>query len=135
MLKRGKIFKLNVDNSYLFSSISIESPFPIESIFLFKIFVLESRWTYLLWPLHSYVQWPISRHFWHLILSVAASALKIKKKIVEIFWHTFNPKWHEGVYLLFWIRFCQLNIYQKFLNCLEVEIDINQVNLTPCRAH
>lgn len=36
---------------------------------LFSIDVRESRWTYFLLPLHSYVQWPYSRHFWHRTLS------------------------------------------------------------------
>ena len=35
----------------------------------------------------------------------------------------------------FWIRFCLLNFYPKFPNFLEVKININQVNMTPCQAH
>ena len=34
-----------------------------------------------------------------------------------------------------WIRFCQLNFFQKFPNFFEVEIDINPIILTPCPAH
>jgi hypothetical protein len=34
------------------------------------------------------------------------------------------------------IRYCQLNIYQKkFQTFLEVKIEINRVDLTPCQAH
>ena len=50
-----------------------------------------------------------------------------------------NPNWHEGGHFPppcpFWIRFCQLNFYQKFPIFLEVKIDINRVNLTPRQAH
>ena len=51
----------------------------------------------------------------------------------------FNPNWHEAGHFPppcpFWIRFCQLKFYKKFPNFLEVKIDVNRVNLTPCWAH
>ena len=51
----------------------------------------------------------------------------------------FNPNWHEGGHFQppcpIWIRFCQLEFYQKFPIFLEVNIDINRVILTPCQAH
>lgn len=41
--------------------------FPSSSSFsrLLSNDVRESRCTYFLFPVHSYVQWPISKHFWH----------------------------------------------------------------------
>ena len=56
----------------------------------------------------------------------------------KAFFH-FDPNWHEGGHFPArcpcWIRFCQLNFYQKLPNFLEVKININWVNLTPRQAH
>ena len=48
------------------------------------------------------------------------------------------PNWHGGSLLspcYSGIGFCQLIFYQKCPNFLEVKIDINWINLTPCQAH
>ena len=34
-----------------------------------------------------------------------------------------------------WIEFCQLNFFKNLQTFLEVKIEINQDNLTPCQAH
>ena len=43
-----------------------------------------------------------------------------------------NPNWHEGGHFPppcpFWMRFCQLNFYQKFPTFFVVKIDINLNN-------
>ena len=50
-----------------------------------------------------------------------------------------NSNWHEAGWIYppynFWIGFCQLNFYKKFQTFLEVKIEINLDNLTPCQAH
>ena len=51
----------------------------------------------------------------------------------------FNPNWHEGGYcyllVLFGSDFVSWILIKKFKTFLEVKIDINLVNLTPCQAH
>lgn len=57
---------------------------------LFNMAVRESRWTYFLLPLHSYVQWPYSRHFWHCTLSADGFGLELN-----------NPPAPTGILILF----------------------------------
>ena len=54
-------------------------------------------------------------------------------------WLSLNPNWHEGwsFYLLDILGsdFFQLIFFPNFPYFLEVKIDINGVDLTPCQAH
>ena len=75
--------------SFLFSAFSskldefvlLAFPWIVSLILRFKVVVLESLCTYFLSPLHSYVQWPISKHFWHLCVLVSSTELKEKSRI------------------------------------------------------
>ena len=62
------------------------------------------------------------------------------KQYFQPYIRSVNPNWHEGGHFphpcLFWILVCQLSFFIKnFQFVLEVKIDINRVNLTPCHAH
>ena len=80
---------LILSTSFLFSAFSskldefvlLAFPWIVSLILRFRVVVLESLCTYFLSPLHSYVQWPSSKHFWHLCVLVSSTVLKEKSPI------------------------------------------------------
>lgn len=76
---------------------------------LFSMDVRESLWTYFLLPLHSYVQWPSSRHFWHRTLSVDSFGLEFN-----------NPPAPTGIVSEYLVEQLRKNSRRSF--CLTVPV-------------
>jgi hypothetical protein len=75
----------------------------------------------------------LNRKFWIVEVMLAPQGVsKLKKSCL-------NPHWHEGWYfdllVLFGSDFVSWIFIKSSQTFLDVKIDINRVNLTPCQAH
>ena len=70
------LFKLFSSKEPEFRGWFFDFSLAVSLILRLSVWVLESLWTYFRSFLHSYVQWPYSKHFWHLCVFVSSAVLK-----------------------------------------------------------